>query len=142
MNRDPRAWARLGQALKQARLSRGLSQAELAELAGVSTASVQNAEAGDVPKKRMPYTLARIGTALTWPSGSVEAVLDGAAPPGGWTDVSVQPQIDEEELESILNSAMLRATNSTTSTEIRNATKIAIDELRKRGILPPQSVQP
>jgi transcriptional regulator with XRE-family HTH domain len=135
MNRDPQMWARLGQALKRARESRGLGQLELAELAGVSKASVQSAEAGVVPKKRMPYTLARIGTALDWPSGAIEAVLDGAEPPGGWTDVSVQPLIDAEQLESIFTSAMVRATSTATSTEIRNATKIAIDELRKRGIL-------
>ncbi|MEU0667143.1 helix-turn-helix transcriptional regulator [Streptomyces lavendulocolor] len=142
MNRDPEMWARLGQALKQARLARGLSQAELADAAGASTASVQSAEAGVVPKARMPITYARIATALGWPPGSVEAVLNGEAPPG-WSDVSVQQQIDADVLEGVITNAMVRATDNATAAEIRAATKIALDELRRRGLIPEtDGVQP
>lgn len=136
MNRDPNAWARLGKALKQARLTRGLDQAELAELAGVSTASVQSAEGGVVPKARMPYTLYSVAKALDWPAGAVEAVLDGADPADGWQNVSVQPAITAERLETILSAAMVRASDNVTPAEIRAATKIALDELRREGLLP------
>jgi transcriptional regulator with XRE-family HTH domain len=135
MNRDPKAWARLGHALRQARLTGGLSQAEVAEQAAVSTASVQTAESGVVPKARMPYTLAPIARVLGWPPGAVEAVLNGAEPPGGWQDVPVQQQIDAEHLGSIITNAMVRATEHATAAEIRAATRIALDELRRQGLI-------
>ncbi|MFF9279576.1 helix-turn-helix domain-containing protein [Streptomyces griseosporeus] len=133
MSRDPEAWARLGRALRESRERQGLSQAELATRADVSTKSVQDAEAGKVPKSRMPYTLARIAAALGWPAGAVDSVLDGGEPPGGWQNVRVE--IEEDQVGSIIANAMVRATENTTSAEIRNATKIALDELRRRGYL-------
>ncbi|MEV5443525.1 helix-turn-helix transcriptional regulator [Streptomyces sp. NPDC052644] len=144
MNRDPNAWTRLGQALRHARLARGLSQGEVAAQARVSTASVQAAEAGVVPKRRMPITLAPIATALGWPPGSVEAVLEGGRPPGvEGIDVSVQKYIDEEMLGDVMTSAMVRATDSVTTAEIKAAVKIAVDELRRRGAIPETNgVQP
>ncbi|MFI2314132.1 hypothetical protein AMK17_25170 [Streptomyces sp. CB00072] len=137
MNRDPQSWARLGQALRTAREHRGHTQQELAEAADVSGRSVRDAEAGAVPKARMPYTLGRIAAALGWPEGAVDAVLDGAAPPGeGWRDAPVeQGQIDAEQLAGIMTNAMVRATEHATAAEIRAATKIALDELRKQGII-------
>ena len=136
MNRDPKAWARLGRALRSAREHRGLTQQELGELAGTSGRSVQDAEAGKVPQARMPYTLGKIASALGWPEGAVDAVLEGAAPPGeGWRDVPAPLPIDEERLEGILTNAMVRATEHATAAEIRAATKIALDELRKNGLL-------
>lgn len=141
MTRDPHAWARLGQLLKQARLARGLKQSELADLAGVSTASVQSAEAGSKPKTRMPTTLGPIASALGWPAGTVDHVLDGGLPPGPpeptqWRDAPVPQQlIDEEQLAGIMTHAMVRATEHATAAEIRAATKIALDELRRQGYL-------
>lgn len=145
MNRDPEAWARLGHALRTAREHRSLTQQELAEAAGVSGRSVRDAEAGAVPKARMPYTLSRIAAALGWPEGAVDAVLDGAAPPGeGWRDVPVeQGQIDAEQLAGIMTNAMVRATEHATAAEIRAATRIALDEMRRQGYLPEENgVQP
>ncbi|RUP66753.1 Helix-turn-helix protein [Streptomyces sp. NP10] len=137
MNRDPQSWARLGHALRAAREARGLTQADLGALADVSSRSVQDVEAGTVPKKRMPYTLSRVAAALGWPEGAVDAVLDGAAPPGeGWRDAPVeQAQIDAEQLAGIMTNAMVRATEHATAAEIRAATAIALDELRKQGVI-------
>jgi DNA-binding XRE family transcriptional regulator len=136
MNRDPQTWARLGQALRNAREHLGHSQDELAALAHVSTASVQSAEAGTVPKSRMPFTLASIARALGWPQGAVDEVLAGAEPPGSqWRDVPVQQQLDAEQLAGIMTNAMVRATSKTTSDEIKEATRIALDELRRHGYL-------
>lgn len=136
MNRDPHAWARLGRALRTARTARGLTQEELGTLADVSGRSVQDAEAGTVPKARMPYTIGRIAAALGWPEGAVAAVLDGAAPPGGdWHDVTVQAQVDEETATGIIDSAMVRAMENATPAEIREATRIAVDALRRHGVI-------
>ncbi|MFD8664476.1 helix-turn-helix domain-containing protein [Streptomyces microflavus] len=138
MDRDPQSWARLGHALRTAREHRSLTQQELGDLAGVSGRSVRDAEAGAVPKARMPYTLSRIAAALGWPEGAVDAVLDGAAPPGEeWRTVPVeQQQIDEEQLAGIMTNAMVRATEHATAAEIRAATRMALDELRRQGYLP------
>ncbi|WP_228181302.1 helix-turn-helix domain-containing protein [Streptomyces anulatus] len=137
MNRDPQSWARLGQALRTAREHRGLTQQELAGAAAVSERSVRDAEGGAVPKARTPYTLSRIAATLGWPEGAVDAVLDGAAPPGeGWRDAPAdQRQIDAEQLAGIMTNAMVRATEHATAAEIRAATKIALDELRKQGVI-------
>lgn len=135
MNRDPHAWARLGRALRSARQHRGLTQQELGELAGTSGRSVQDAEAGTVPKARMPSTIGRIASALGWPEGAVDAVLEGAAPPGEeWRDVPVQADV-EERYESILTNAMVRAMEGTPAAEIKKATRIALDEFRRQGLL-------
>ncbi|MEU3976847.1 helix-turn-helix domain-containing protein [Streptomyces bacillaris] len=145
MDRDPQSWARLGHALRASREHRGLTQPDLAALAGVSARSVQDAEGGTVPKRRMPYTIGRIAAALGWPEGAVDAVLGGAAPPGdGWRTTPVeQAQIDAEALAGIMTAAMVRATEHATAAEIRAATRIALDELRRQGYLPEtDGVQP
>lgn len=137
MTRDPEAWARLGQALRTARTHRGLTLAELGDLAGVSARAVQDAEAGTVPKKRMPPTVSKIAAALGWPEGAAEATLEGEAPPdAGWQDVPVRAQqLREEAVAGIITNAMVRATDHATAAEIRAATKIALDELRKQGFI-------
>ena len=134
MNRDPQAWARLGQALAGARQSQGLSQAEVAERADVSLKSVQSVEGGTVPKARMPFTIPVIAKTLGWPPGSVEKVLDGGPIPGDWTETSVQKQVDEERLGEILTNSMVRHISAPTD-EIREATKAALDALRREGLI-------
>lgn len=135
MNRDPKMWARLGKALAHARQSQGLSQADMAETAGVSIGSVQSAEAGTVPKARMPYTIPAIAKALGWPPGAPEQVLDGGEIPGGWTDTPVQRLIDEERLGEILTNSMVRHVDTATSAEIKAATAAALDALRREGLI-------
>lgn len=133
LNKDPKAWQRLGRALREARERRGTSQEELATEAGVSKGAVQAVEAGRVPKSRMPQTLAPIARALGWPAGGVELVLAGSEPPGGWQDIRVE--IADEEVAAILTNAMVRATDNATATEIRKAAEIAVADLRRRGFL-------
>lgn len=135
MTRDPQAWARLGGALRESRERQGLTQAELAQRADVSAKSVQDAEAGKVPKSRMPYTLAPIAKALGWPAGSVDSVLAGEDPPGGWRDVRVEVEVEDSRVEAIIANAMVRATDGATGAEIRKAAKIALDDLRRHGYL-------
>ena len=135
MNRDPAAWARLGQALRAAREHRGLTQAELGEQADVSSRSVQDAEAGTVPKARMPYTVGRIAAALEWPPGSVEQVLDGGEIPGGWVNTSVQEQVDETYAADILSGSLVRHMPGATGSQIREAAEAALDALRREGLI-------
>lgn len=135
MNRDPDAWARLGQAIASARRAQGLSQGDLADRANVSIGSVQSAEGGTVPKARMPYTVPAIAKAVGWPHGSVEAVLDGAEPPTGWADVSAQQHVDADAIEAGMTNAMVRASDGATAAEIKAAVKAGMDELRRQGLI-------
>jgi transcriptional regulator with XRE-family HTH domain len=135
MIRDPEGWARLGQAFATARKTQGLTQEELARQSGVSLGSVQNAEAGQVPKARMPQSLYPIAKALGWPDGFIDDILRGGAPPGGWSDVSVQKQVSEQQLKVELSHAIVRAAGTATGTEIEAATKAALDVLRQHGLI-------
>ena len=63
-------------------------------------------------------------------------MLDGQAPPGdGWQDVPVQQQVDAEVASGIITNAMVRATSKTTSDEIKEATRLALDEFRRLGLI-------
>lgn len=135
MNRDPEGWSRLGQAIATARRTQGLRQEDLAERAGVSLGSVQNAEGGAVPKARMPQTLHPIAKALGWPDDAIDNILAGGAPPGGWADVSAQEHVDVERLEVEMTHAMVRATDGVTTADIKRATKAAMDVLRQHGMI-------
>lgn len=84
MNRDPKAWTRLGQLIRDARVQRNLSREELAERAGVADRSVYSAEVGygTKPPMRMspPPTLVKIVAALGWEPSCIPTVLDGGNP--------------------------------------------------------------
>jgi transcriptional regulator with XRE-family HTH domain len=69
-------WAELATAIRAAREARGLSQAALAELAGVSEGSVQNLESGK-PRSRMPQSLPKVEPHLGWAARSGVAILNG-----------------------------------------------------------------
>lgn len=73
-------WARLAGAIRAAREALGLTQAALAERAGVSEGSVQNLESGK-SRTRISPSLAKIEAALGWAVGSGRAILDGGEPP-------------------------------------------------------------
>lgn len=135
MNRDPELWARLGQALAATRKAQGLRQEDVAERAGVSFGSVQNAESGQPPKARMPQSIYPIARSLGWPDGAVDTVLDGGAPPGDWGTVSVQKQVDAARLEADLTHANVRVLGSASGAEIEAATKAALDVLRQHGLI-------
>jgi DNA-binding XRE family transcriptional regulator len=79
MNRQPDAWKRLGELIRDHRTRRDWTQQELARQAGVSTKSVVTAESGK-PPTRMPPTLDRIGRALDWQTGGVDIALSGGDP--------------------------------------------------------------
>lgn len=86
-----------------------------------------------MPKSRMPYTLAPIAKALDWPAGAVDSLLEGGEPPGGWQNV--RAQIDDDTVAAILTNAIVRATDNATAAEIRKATQLALDDLRRHGFL-------
>jgi transcriptional regulator with XRE-family HTH domain len=79
-------WAALGAAIRAAREARGLTQVNLAELAGISEGSVQNLEGGS-PRSRIPQSLAKVEPHIGWSTGSGIAILHGGEPsPASSTD--------------------------------------------------------
>lgn len=140
INRDPEAWARLGQAIRSERERQRMTQAELAQHASVSTKALQEAEAGKVPRARKPYTLTAIEETLGWPPGRVDLILAGETAQGAGRRLARFGATPDEELEreaaSAISGAMVHATDNVTASEIREATRLAIEELRRRGLLP------
>ena len=90
-------WAQLAAAIRSAREARGLSQVDLAELAGISEGSVQNLESGR-PRNRMPQTLAKIEPHLGWAAGSGRAILEGGEPTPAAADDSADIAAVEDKL--------------------------------------------
>lgn len=133
MIKDPAAWGRLGAALRNARLRQGMSQRVLAQTAGVSVPAVQSAEAGKVPKGRMPYTLPRIAAALGWPEDAIDRILAGDASPG--EETSVQHIVDEQRVGGIITGAIVHHIDGASAPEIRAATEAALEALRREGLI-------
>jgi DNA-binding XRE family transcriptional regulator len=73
-------WGKLAAAIRAAREARGLTQAALAERAGVSENTVQNLEDVNRRPSRMPQSLAKVEPHLGWAAGSAGAILHGGEP--------------------------------------------------------------
>lgn len=71
-----RNWQSLGEAIRDARIARGLTQDDLAKLAQVARATVQNLEQGRT-FHRVPPSLARVAAGLGWSPDRPAAILEG-----------------------------------------------------------------
>src|ERR1700758_4012434 len=72
-------WTALATALRGRRKALRLTQEELADQAGVHTATVKDYEAGKV-YTRMPKSWGALERVLGWAPGSARAVLEGSEP--------------------------------------------------------------
>lgn len=108
MNRDPGAWKRLGDKVSEARQAAGLSQAQLAEAAEVSTRSVYSAESGSVPSRQMPPSLVKIAIGLRWKPESIRLVLEGGEPISMDDSKQVEPASERPSLHPDIAELMLR----------------------------------
>lgn len=72
-------WPRFGQKLKAARVAKKLKQRELADLVGVSVATVQAIEGG-ASFARITLTVRALARAVGWQEGSEDVVLAGGDP--------------------------------------------------------------
>ncbi len=59
-----------------------MTQAELAQRAGVALMTVRELQHNLKPRRRNPRTLAAVSQALGWPSNHLASVLDGREPAG------------------------------------------------------------
>ena len=74
-------WAAVAVAINERLSGLGWRQRDLAELSGVSLATVREIHRHSVERRRSPRTLASLSSALGWPPGHLTAVLRGQAPP-------------------------------------------------------------
>lgn len=72
-------WTRLADHVRAARLAQGMTQAELADAAGIGFTTVQLLERG-TPRTRLPNTIGAVELALGWAPGSARRVLEGGSP--------------------------------------------------------------
>jgi len=72
-------WKRLGEYLLQRRQRLGMTQADVANAAGVAVSTVQNFERARVPKV-LPNRLTAVVVALGWDPGSGMAIASGGEP--------------------------------------------------------------
>ncbi|WP_329131413.1 helix-turn-helix domain-containing protein [Streptomyces sp. NBC_01476] len=89
-------WTRLGIAVRDARETRSLTQAELGDLVGVGATTIANIERARV--KKISPTLRAIAREFGWGAGSIEGILAGGDPlpatPGHLNAPVVQPDAD------------------------------------------------
>lgn len=103
MNRDPKAWARLGARMRTDRERQGLTRAELAArveaLGGkVTPRTITTLELGEPPKGKMakPPSLEPTVAGLGWLPGSVESVLAGGEPTYATDQAGKTPERPDE----------------------------------------------
>ncbi|WP_158101218.1 helix-turn-helix transcriptional regulator [Streptomyces griseus] len=75
MTRD---WARLGEALKSARVARGIEQQEVAQTIGVKRGALNNIEHGRIA--RVTTTVLAYARLVGWTGKSIDLVLGGGDP--------------------------------------------------------------
>ena len=78
---SPEGWTRLGEAVRERRLSLGWTQQEAAERSGVSLATWRLIELGG-RERYQELTLRGLIRGLGWPLGSVERLRAGGEAPG------------------------------------------------------------
>ena len=83
-------WSRVAAALTARMAERGVSQRELSEVSGVSTATLREMERG-ADRRRSAVTLSAIERALGWPDGHLRVVLRGEA--GGDTGAAASDEV-------------------------------------------------
>lgn len=72
-------WVRLADFVRSARNALDLTQADLAEKAGIGLSTVQLLERGTT-RTRLPQTITAVESALGWAPGSARSVLGGGDP--------------------------------------------------------------
>lgn len=73
---EKHAWREVANAVLSGMAELGLTQKELAERSGVSTATLRKLTSG-APNRYRPQTLSRVSIALGWSSGRLKAISEG-----------------------------------------------------------------
>ncbi|MGK3107885.1 MULTISPECIES: helix-turn-helix transcriptional regulator [Streptomyces] len=131
---------RLARIATERRLELGLARNKAAAEIGISKDTWKRLERGE-PIREINYR--KIDEALGWAAGSCVAVMEGSAPIPieASNDDGVIAYVPVEglqgELQDAVGMAALATTPDLTAREIKALSDQVVEELRKRGILPP-----
>jgi len=100
---------RLSEAVRLGRAQLGISQAELARRGNLSGLTVRSVEGAR--KAPRPLTLAGLDLGLGWPTGTAQAVLDGAEAPAATTTPQPEPTTGIEERLARIERQVARLTH-------------------------------
>ncbi|MGW7617331.1 helix-turn-helix domain-containing protein [Streptomyces antimycoticus] len=131
---------RLARVATERRLELGLARNKAAAEIGISKDTWKRLERGE-PIRDINYR--KIDEALGWAVGSCVAVMEGSAPipVEASSDDAVIAHVPVEglqgEVQDAVGMAALATTPDLTAREIKALSDQVVEELRKRGILPP-----
>ncbi|MFI0470925.1 helix-turn-helix domain-containing protein [Saccharopolyspora sp. 5N102] len=94
-------WAAVAAAINTRLADLDMTQRELAERSGVSTATLRQLQAPETypPKRRTPRLLAAISSALRWPQDRIAQILEGQTPAGETETASTRSDFQELQRE-------------------------------------------
>lgn len=135
----PRDLERLAKIVKARRLELFPSRLHAAQKAGVSKDTWQRVEEGEQVRS---VSYAKLDKALSWAVGSCTVIAEGGEPvpvvdTGGGLMASVPLEALEEDIRQSVTNATIATAPDLTAREITALNARVMDELRKRGILPP-----
>lgn len=87
-------WDAVATAIKSRLEELDMTQAELAQRAGVALQTVRELQHNLTPRRRSPRTLAAVSEALGWPADHLVAVVSGANPGDPDADDPVLVELD------------------------------------------------
>ncbi|MFB9590804.1 helix-turn-helix transcriptional regulator [Streptomyces racemochromogenes] len=124
----------VGRIAREARAQLGLTQEQLAERAGISRATLQNLERDG---RARDTTLAKVEQALGLPPGAVVKAAKGLQPLPALSPVPSEglTHISAGALGEAVSSALLLTADSLTAAEIREVTRLVVEDLRARGVV-------
>jgi DNA-binding XRE family transcriptional regulator len=132
---DAEPLRRLAGLIAQRRVDLGMNKIDMARTAGLTITTYSKVEAGLSVRD---VTYAKIEPILGWALGSCRAVLDGGEPvPVSSSEVPgvVIAAIPEEDLSQAVTSAMVAVADNLTAAEIREISRRAMEELKRRGVI-------
>jgi transcriptional regulator with XRE-family HTH domain len=136
---DSAAWEQLGKIARRRREELGLTQAEVAGLAGIATQTVHRLEKGVRPS-RYTSSWSKLERALGWLPGSIDAILEGGMPAAGSYGVRFLPvPIDKktEFVQNLVRKITFEIDPDTPLSRLVAAEAAAEAALREAGLLPP-----
>jgi transcriptional regulator with XRE-family HTH domain len=133
---DATDWRAIGRAIFQRRTELGMEhQKDLAERSGVHLNTISRIERG-VPSSRRSPAWAKIEAALQWPAGHISRLADSE--PAAVRDFPI-PDGVTEGIEQAVLAAISGVEPDVTLRQAREIGRRTIEELRRRGLLPPDT---
>ncbi|GCD40863.1 helix-turn-helix domain-containing protein [Streptomyces paromomycinus] len=138
---DSAALQRLADLTTERRIQLGMTKSDLARAAGLTINTYNKVEAAR-PVRDITY--GKIEPVLGWATGACREVLSGAGEaPVTMTSSkhgaprAVSPEVFQRDIEEAVQAAAITATDNLTTADVRKLKQHVVEELRRRGYLPP-----